>query len=259
MIISCCCGRSERHDRLRAKSNFVKQFNADSTVQSSREKYFDSVFQKNVVASGHPASMEEGRTRDRHEDVRRDAMDASATRAICSRGRTVRRRTAKSCGPDTPTLVSSRRRRFADDGSKKARFPGRARRTPLKPSRRECRDDLAEPVVPAACVFACRRAMGAASTRHSLRPLSIQRVTCSNTRTHQRRENATHVRAIRIILNCHCRRKRAIQYAAASRLKHCRLWNTGSPGPACAKGFGGATISRARRSFSEGGKPGDDR
>ena len=28
---------------------------------------------------------------------------------------------------------------LADDGSKKARFPGRARRTPLKPSRREGR------------------------------------------------------------------------------------------------------------------------
>ena len=27
----------------------------------------------------------------------------------------------------------------AGDGSKKARFPGRARRTALKPSRRECR------------------------------------------------------------------------------------------------------------------------
>jgi hypothetical protein len=32
-------------------------------------------------------------------------------------------------------------------------------------------DDLAEPVVPAACVFYCRRAMGEAFTRHSLRPL----------------------------------------------------------------------------------------
>jgi hypothetical protein len=37
-----------------------------------------------------------------------------------------------------------------------------------------------------------------------------------------------------------------------------RLWNTGSSGPAFAKGFGEATSSRARRSFSEGGKPGDD-
>jgi hypothetical protein len=31
------------------------------------------------------------------------------------------------------------------------------------------------------------------------------------------------------------REKRAIQYAAAYRLEHCCLWNTGSPGPASAK------------------------
>jgi hypothetical protein len=53
-------------------------------------------------------------------------------------------------------------------------------------------------------------------------------------------------------------RRRAIQYAAGHRLKRCCLWDTGSPGPAFAKGFGEATSSRARRSFSEGGKPGDD-
>jgi len=29
--------------------------------------------------------------------------------------------------------------------------------------------------------------------------------------------------------------KRGIQYAAASRFKHKRLWNTGSPGPVSAK------------------------
>jgi hypothetical protein len=53
-------------------------------------------------------------------------------------------------------------------------------------------------------------------------------------------------------------RRRAIQYAAGHRLKRCCLWDTGSPGPAFAKGFGEATSSRARRSFSEGGEPGDD-
>ena len=58
-------------------------------------------------------------------------------------------RTAKSCGPDAPTLASSLRRHVgptglrhaisADDGGKQARSPGRARRKPLKPLRRECR------------------------------------------------------------------------------------------------------------------------
>jgi hypothetical protein len=37
-------------------------------------------------------------------------------------------------------------------------------------------DDLADPVVTAACFSCCRRAMGEAFTRHSLRPLSIMRV-----------------------------------------------------------------------------------
>jgi hypothetical protein len=54
-------------------------------------------------------------------------------------------RTAKSCGPDAPTLASSLRSRIgptglrqdisAGDGGKRARSPGRARRKPLKPLR----------------------------------------------------------------------------------------------------------------------------
>jgi hypothetical protein len=55
-------------------------------------------------------------------------------------------RTAKSCGPDAPTLASSLRmfcRPYractklysASDGGKRARSPGRARRKPLKPLR----------------------------------------------------------------------------------------------------------------------------
>jgi hypothetical protein len=50
---------------------------------------------------------------------------------------------------------------------------------------------------------------------------------------------------------------RGIQYAAAHRLNHKRLWNTGSPGPGSAKGFAGLSVL-GRRSFSEVGKPGDD-
>ena len=49
-------------------------------------------------------------------------------------------RTAKSRGPDTPTLVSSSRKEtFAGDGGQRARAPGRARTNPLKPLRGECR------------------------------------------------------------------------------------------------------------------------
>ncbi len=48
--------------------------------------------------------------------------------------------------------------------------PGESAEQPLNPSRREGRDVSAEPVVPAACIFLSRRAMGAASSRPSLRP-----------------------------------------------------------------------------------------
>src|SRR5579863_2200345 len=49
-------------------------------------------------------------------------------------------RTAKSCGPDIPTLMSSSQGDdLAGDGGKKARSPGRARYKPLKPLRGECR------------------------------------------------------------------------------------------------------------------------
>src|SRR6478672_1389730 len=82
-------------------------------------------------------------------------------------------RTAKSCGPDTPTLgVKSAEDDSAGDGSKRARSPGRARRKPLKPLRGECRMFSGVTVVTTlACLFyfTCEAA-GASSTRHSLRP-----------------------------------------------------------------------------------------
>src|SRR5215208_1763118 len=59
-------------------------------------------------------------------------------------------RMAKSCGPDASTLASS----FAvtrDDGDKKARSPGRARRKPLKPLRAGMPGESGEPVVTTSC------------------------------------------------------------------------------------------------------------
>src|ERR1700675_2855421 len=68
--------------------------------------------------------------------------------------RALRRRTAKSCGPDVSTLASSLVEATPqDDGDKKARSPGRARYKPLKPLRRECRIASAEPVC--SCAFFC--------------------------------------------------------------------------------------------------------
>jgi hypothetical protein len=92
-------------------------------------------------------------------------------------------RTAKSCGPDAPTLASSSRKFVrpnrartkpysAGDGGKRARSPGRARHKPLKPLR------AGMPGVPVySLLLVCflplpsaREAAGAAGIRHSPRP-----------------------------------------------------------------------------------------
>ena len=94
------------------------------------------------------------------------------TRRCCRR--TASKRTEKSCGPGAPTLAL----RFVDDdprndGGKRARSPGRARRKPLKPSRGESRLIPSEPVVTMLVCFStfAREAAGAVGTRLSLRPL----------------------------------------------------------------------------------------
>src|SRR5258706_8792769 len=144
-------------------------------------------------------------------DAGRDAVDAAA---FCARGdrragsygsvsdqqhADERRllRTAKSCGPDAPTLASSSRRRVGptgrtysisvDDGGKKARSPGRARRKPLKPLRAGMPGVSGGPVV---ATLVCHQhfaheAAGAAGTRHSPCPLfSWARDSCT-TRAHR--------------------------------------------------------------------------
>jgi hypothetical protein len=81
-------------------------------------------------------------------------------------------RTAKSCGPDAPTLASSSRSDPRNDGGKQARSPGRARRKPLKPLRAGMPGDPGATVVTNARAFyPPRAAAGASGTRHSPRPL----------------------------------------------------------------------------------------
>ena len=78
----------------------------------------------------------------------RDGIAGRASRPVSDHqasGREMLLRTAKSCGPDAPTLASSSRSCVgptglrqdisAGDGGKQARSPGRARRKPLKPLR----------------------------------------------------------------------------------------------------------------------------
>jgi predicted Fe-S protein YdhL (DUF1289 family) len=74
-----------------------------------------------------------GALRDRHERWLWDAMDAASRQTIVevTYGEVV-----WSWRPDAGAKSAVRP---ADDGGKKARSPGRARRTPLKPSRREGR------------------------------------------------------------------------------------------------------------------------
>src|SRR5882724_12552533 len=92
-------------------------------------------------------------------------------------------RTAKSCGPDAPTLASSSRSRVgptglrqdisADDGGKRARSPGRARRKPLKPLRAGMPGDSGVLVVTRvrSTTTSAHEAAGALGIRRSPRPL----------------------------------------------------------------------------------------
>ena len=117
---------------------------------------------------GHPGPHK-GAFRDRHERkvgmrwTRSGATDESAYL-----------RTAKSCGPDAPTLASSSRgaELLRGEGGNKARSPGRARRKPLKPSRAGMPGDSGATVVTnARAYYSTRAAAGASGTRHSPRPL----------------------------------------------------------------------------------------
>jgi hypothetical protein len=129
----------------------------DRAVQSPLQKYF-CFRTPQITSRSFGVPPHRGAYRDRHgRGVRmrwtrqRFARDGIAGRVdeACERstasGRGMLQRTAKSCGPDAPTLASSSRRQVgptglrhaisADDGGKQARSPGRARRKPLKPLR----------------------------------------------------------------------------------------------------------------------------
>src|SRR5260221_1947977 len=97
-------------------------------------------------------------------------------------------RTAKSCGPDAPTLTSS----FAEasrwpnraglaanpqgDGGKRARSPGRARSKPLKPLRAGTPGDSGVLVVTRvrSTTTSAHEAAGATGIRRSPRPLRVR-------------------------------------------------------------------------------------
>jgi hypothetical protein len=102
---------------LRARKSFVRKklISRALSIRSAASRAFSKIFRffRSEISRIFPAipSPEEGRTR-RHERWAREAMDALASHD--ERGH---KRTAKSCGPDPPTLGSSwlkmiRRRRW---------------------------------------------------------------------------------------------------------------------------------------------------
>ena len=153
--------------RVRVKPDLMKQINLICPVQSYSEKFFASPQTQIKSIFRHP--------------VPKEGRFAIVTDVGCGmrwtlwRGKTnARKRTAKSCGPDAPTLASSWRREVsAGDGDKKARSPGRARRKPLKPLRGECRANRCDRGDYARVLFYFRtRGCGRyPNARHSLRPL----------------------------------------------------------------------------------------
>src|SRR5262249_49227184 len=96
-------------EKLRRKTEFASPFRAFGCFKCRREKYSASVFQKCMIVCGRPGP-------------RRGTYASSRTLGAGCDGRfgRVRRtqpgRTAKSCGPDSPTLESSSAMHSQDDG-----------------------------------------------------------------------------------------------------------------------------------------------
>src|SRR3981189_2603220 len=93
-----------------------------------------------------------------------------------------------------------------DDGDKKARSPGRARRKPLKPLRAGMPGLTGEPVVTTlVCFLLCTRGCGCIGARHSPRPLIAGAEDSSTPRAHRAARMRKHViasEAKQSILSC---------------------------------------------------------
>jgi hypothetical protein len=112
----------------------------DSFVQSFREKYFVSFFQKNMLILHASRLDTRGASADRHETWGGMRWTQKRRARGLPRGRTALSRTAKSCGPGTPRLVPSVQ---IDDlhatVTQEVMDTGESTKRPLKPLRRECR------------------------------------------------------------------------------------------------------------------------
>ena len=81
--------------------------------------------------SRHPVPTR-GALRGRHGRRERDAMDAVASCARTACGRMMLKRTVKSCGPDTPTLVSSLRMQVRRRRGQESPVPGESTKETVK-------------------------------------------------------------------------------------------------------------------------------
>jgi hypothetical protein len=133
------------------------------------------------------------------------------------------------------------------DGGKKARSPGRSRI-----SRNTIAQGMpvvaGEPVVANACAFCCTRGRGCIGHPAFPVPSSSNEGGLSGQLGRKRAARTRMLVSPRCHVSspCHAPRMRGIQYAAASRFKHKRLWNTGSPGRGRATTAESAAHSRLR-------------
>jgi hypothetical protein len=135
-------------------------------------------------------------------------------------------RTAKPCGPGTPTLVSSS---WVSRGRWWLTSPAHQgdHGVTVTPSRRECRFVSGEPVVTTLACFVLLSHARLRVHRASGIPCAL---TTEGGRNSCKPRACGVARTRRCVLHSrHHPRMRVIQYAAASRLNRRRLWNTGSP------------------------------
>jgi hypothetical protein len=154
---------------LSALDEFARRANhyaaQNSPVQPPAQKYF--AFPEMQIRCRKSCLVPtRGAYRGRHGRGARDAMDAAASHDGWRLPRS-----AKACGPGTPTLVPSLRMMICRRRGLSSPVPRGERAISCNTIVQGMPACFGVPVVTAACVSCCRRAMGAACTRHSLRPL----------------------------------------------------------------------------------------
>jgi hypothetical protein len=131
---------------LHVKSNLLNRINVIWAVQSLLQKYSDFQKHKSAIYPFPSRPTQQGRSRSS-----RTQGAGCDGRGWCFR-RERQSRTAKSCGPDTLTPVSSWRRQTAGDGGKRARLTGESTKETVKPLRAGMPDVSGGPVVTNSCV-----------------------------------------------------------------------------------------------------------